>query len=319
MPINKLKDRLIETLPSGPKGRPKVYADGGGLYLIVRGKSRSYGFRATLNGRQLPMMYLGSTKKKSLATARKERDRNNELVAEGKDPRAVKVAEKVQQDIGPPPTVTRLLNRYFETKIEPERQFDTKDKRLERINKARRFLDQIRDAMGKMPVSEVKVETILNTLGLEELSKISPSSSWELRRHLKRAFSMAEALGWRDGCDPRNPASDDLLNAILTNGYHKREPRAALDYKDAPRFVAEVKARTNHGLGEADQPLSPAPALLFLVYTGVRTQEVRDARWREIDWENLLWNVPSDHRKAGYKKNKVRAATRCWGELEANC
>ena len=35
----------------------KTTAVGGGLYVIVRGKSKSYGFRGTLNGRQLPMMH----------------------------------------------------------------------------------------------------------------------------------------------------------------------------------------------------------------------------------------------------------------------
>jgi integrase len=310
MAINKLKDRQIENLPAGPKGRAKLHADGGGLFVNVRGKigseSRSYVFKGTLHGKQLTT-YIGPTAKTPLAVARTERDKLNAQIKAGKDPRSVKAAKKVQQD-GPPPTVTRLLNRYFEDKIEPKgHQHETEDVRRDRINKARRYLDQINTAIGRLPVAEVKVETILTALKLEELAKTKATSVDELRLHLKRAFGIAAAIGWRDGCNPPNPASDEILNAILPNWFRKRERRKGLDYLDAPQFVAEVKARKSVGLGKEGQDLLTAPALLFLVYTGVRTNEVRKAKWKEIDEDNLLWNVPSDHRKKGHTKNKVRA------------
>jgi integrase len=313
MAKHKLKDRQLSTLPPGPKGKARIYADGGGLYLIVRSNSRSFGFRGTLAGKQLPMMHLGPVAKRSLAWARKECERCNELIEAGKDPRAVKIAKGLQ---GPPPTVNRLLNEYFETQIEPERGYDTERKRRERIAKAQWYLDQIRDAIGKLPVAEITTDIIVEKVGydaqrrpvgLKEMSKSNRPSSWELRRHLKRAFAMAVALGWRDGCNPPNPASDDILNAVLPNGYYKAKRREGIDYKDAPRFIAEVKAYKNRGMGMADRPLATVPALLYLVYTGVRTEEVQLARWREIDWDNQLWNVPAEHRKAGYKKGKVRA------------
>jgi integrase len=316
MAVEKLKgkpltDRQLTALPLGKDGKAKVYADGGGLYLIVRpasrGASRSFGFRGTLNGKQLPMMYIGSIKKWSLAEARAERDRCNALLKQGKDPRTVKLAKKAQDVAGPPPTINRLLNRYFETKIEPKRQHETESNRLDRIKKAQGYLNRVRDTVGKMAVADIDTEMLLEKVGVQEISKTKPPSSWELQRHLRIAFGMAVVLGWRKGCDPSNPASEEILNAVLTNEYHKRQRRKSLDYIDAPRFIADVKAYKNRGLGKADHPLATAPALLFLVYTGVRTMEVRRARWREIGWENLRWNVPAEHRKAGHKKNKVRA------------
>ena len=32
--------------------------------------------------------------------------------------------------------------------------------------------------------------------------------------------------------------------------------------------------------------------VLFLIYTGARKREVLDARWRDVDWENLSWCIP---------------------------
>ncbi|MDB4136448.1 site-specific integrase [Burkholderiaceae bacterium] len=32
--------------------------------------------------------------------------------------------------------------------------------------------------------------------------------------------------------------------------------------------------------------------VLFLTYTGARKREVLDARWGDVDWENLSWRIP---------------------------
>jgi integrase len=283
----------------------KTRAVGGGLYVIVRDKSKSYGFRGTLNGKQLTMLYLGSVKKVSIAEARAETERCNTLIREGKDPRAEKVSRKIHEASGAPRTVNYMLNRYFEKRIEPKRRYDTDAKRNDRIQKARRYLDKLRDEIGKLPVAEVGTETLTTAFpGFED--DLSASGD-ELRMHLRRAFGLAVALGWRKGCDPDNPAAKVIMDELLPNEYRQRKARASLSYIDAPRFVAAVKARKNVGLGKKGRELVTTAPLLFLVYTGVRTNEVRAARWEEIDWDNMLWNVPRDHRKLGHTKNEIRA------------
>jgi integrase len=307
MANNKLTDAKLKSLRARPAGEAKYYADGGGLYVTVRGvrghESRSFGFRGTLNRRQLPMMSIGPYPKVSLTEARDERDRCHKLIREGKDPRQVRADERAKP-AGPAPTVNRLLKLYFEKKVEPKRQFDTEAKWRDRIARESRHLYRIRDAIGNMSVADVGTEHLLENVGLDELSRTHPPSSLDLRRILRRAFGMAVALKWIAS----NQASDEILNALLTTEYHKSTPNPSLDYMDAPRFIAAVKAYKNPGRGMSERPLATVPALLFLVYTGVRTQEVREAQWGEIDWESLLWLVPPGHRKNGHKKtNKVRA------------
>jgi integrase len=307
MANNKLTDAKLKTLRAGPAGKAKYYADGGCLYVTVRGvrghESRSFGFRGTLKGQgQLPMISIGPYPKVSLTEARDERDRCHKLIREGKDPRQVRANERAKP-AGPPPTVNRLLKLYFEKKVEPKRRFDTEAKRRDRCVKEGRHLERISKAIGKMSVASVSTEDLLEKVGLDELSRTHPPTAWDLRRILRKAFGMAVALKWIDS----NPASDEILNALLTTEYYKSTPNPAVDYVDAPRFIAEVKAYKNPGRGMSECPLATVPALLFLVYTGVRTQEVREAQWREIKWKTLLWVVPPGHRKNGEKKGKDRA------------
>lgn len=328
MAQDKLTAAKVRTLKPGPDGAAKYYADGGGLFVIVRGKpghvSRSYGFRGTLNGRQLPMMHLSPIAKMSLADARAgaeplfSRDRCNRLIREGKDPRQVRIDRRAMQeksDDDGARTVNRLLDLYFKRKVEPKRQFDTEDVRLARIKKAMGLLDRVRNAIGKISVAEVSAEMLADVkegtelgLNLNTLFTTNPPTALELRRILRKMFKMAISLKWTAD----NPA-DDLLDDLLTTEYHVSTPHPALDYVDAPRFIAELKAYKNPGRGMADRPLDTVPAMLFLVYSGVRIEEVVMAQWREIHWDSLLWLVPAGHRKkrkgGDEKKHKDRAIT----------
>jgi integrase len=155
-----------------------------------------------------------------------------------------------------------------------------------------------------VPVAEVDVELLQTKF--KQLEELSVSAD-ELRRHLTRAFKHAVMIGWRKGCDPANPASKEILDEIKPAGFRKREPRQSISYLDAPRFAAAVKACKSKALGREGKDLATTAPLLFLLYTGVRTMEVREARWGEIDRDNLLWNVPRHHRKKGHTKNEIRA------------
>jgi integrase len=282
----------------------KTTAIGSGLHVIVspNGKSKYYGFRATLKGLQLPMMRFeqGRIDRMTPAQAWAECERYNKLIGAGKDPRTEKAKKKRKPD-GPAPTVAILLDKYFEKRIEPKRQHDTEAVGRARIDKARRYLAQIRKAIG--PVAVADVDTEMLTESFPEIEESLSSSTDELCIHLRRVFDYAIARGWRTN----NPLSKEILGQVRPNGYRNRKNRASLSYLDAPRFVAEVKARKNVGLGKKGKDLVTVPALLFLIYTGVRTMEVRNARWGEIDWDNLLWNVPRDHRKKGHTKNEIRS------------
>ena len=71
------------------------------------------------------------------------------------------------------------------------------------------------------------------------------------------------------------------------------EHHAALDWREAPAFMAELAKR--EGIA--------ARALAFAILTAARSGEVRGMTWGEID-EAAVWTVPAGRIKAG-KEHRV--------------
>jgi len=63
---------------------------------------------------------------------------------------------------------------------------------------------------------------------------------------------------------------------------------AALDWRDAPAFMAELRVREGFG----------ARAMAFAILTAARSGEVRGARWDEIDMDHAEWFIPAERMKA---------------------
>src|SRR5262245_47586377 len=72
---------------------PGMYADGGGLYLQVQGKSRSWIFRYKVDGRGR-YMGLGSARDITLKRARELATEQRRLRAEGRDPLTERQAQQ---------------------------------------------------------------------------------------------------------------------------------------------------------------------------------------------------------------------------------
>jgi integrase len=68
---------------------------------------------------------------------------------------------------------------------------------------------------------------------------------------------------------------------------------AALDYKDVPAFVRELRMQQSQG-----GALSPA-VIEFIVLTAARENEVCGMQWREVDWAERIWTLPASRSKTG--------------------
>ena len=64
---------------------------------------------------------------------------------------------------------------------------------------------------------------------------------------------------------------------------------AALDWREMPAFMAELRERDGMG----------ARALEFAILTAARSGEVRGARWGEIDLDRAVWTIPAARMKGG--------------------
>jgi integrase len=115
-----------------------------------------------------------------------------------------------------------------------------------------------------------------------------------VRQRIEAVLDYPTAIKARTG---ENPARwKGHLDHLLAKPSKVRAVRhhAALDWRDAPAFMAQLATRD----GEA------AKALAFTILTAARSGEVRGIRWGEIDLEAKVWTVPASRIKAG-KEHRV--------------
>jgi integrase len=88
-----------------------------------------------------------------------------------------------------------------------------------------------------------------------------------------------------------NPASWERLKHVLPSPAKLKgdNHHAAIPYRDVPVFAQRLRERED----------LPAKALLLLTLCALRSQEVREAAWAEIDFDAAVWTIPAHRMKAG--------------------
>jgi integrase len=89
-----------------------------------------------------------------------------------------------------------------------------------------------------------------------------------------------------------NPARPESFKLTLPKGATRHH--RALKYKDAPAFIAALRA----------EPGTPARALEFAILTASRSQEIRLAVWGEINLVERLWTIPAERMKMRDKQDR---------------
>src|SRR5208337_3940263 len=269
---NLLTAQMVETVKE-----PGRYADGNGLYLVVRpGGSKQWVFLYRRDGK-LKEMGLGSPAKGvTLAMARGLRDEARAVMARGDDPlEARRAAEKAVAAV---PTfgvyALALVERI-------EAGFSNPKHRQQWKNTLQIYCAPI----WALQIDRVDTAGVLACLTPIWQSK--PETASRVRGRIERVLNAAKAEKLRAG---ENPATwrghlDATLPkpAKLTRGHH-----AALAYADMPAFMVDLRAR----------PAMAALALELAVLTATRTSEVLNARWTEFDLDAGLWTIPAERMKA---------------------
>jgi integrase len=149
-------------------------------------------------------------------------------------------------------------------------------------------------ALRSLPVAQIDTPIILQVL--RPLWHDKPETMSRVRARVANVLDYAKAAGYRQA---DNPASWDVIGKLLParGKVAPVEHFAAIDYRELPAFVAELRKREG----------TAAAALMFLTLTAARTAEVLQATWREIDFDNAVWTVPPDRMKAG-KEHRVPLA-----------
>jgi integrase len=271
----KLTDRAVKT------AAPGRHMDGTvrGLTLLVWSTgARSWVVRYQLDGRRRDMG-LGPYPEVSLARAREKAMDARRLVKEGIDPLAERGRAK------------RLTFRAAaEQLIENKRPGWRNAKHAWQWETTLKTL-----AFPKLGALDVKqvgtgdVVAVLRTIWTER-----PETASRVRQRIEAVLDYAAAVGARTGDNPARWKGH--LDHLLPRPSKVKQVRhhPALDWRDAPAFMAELTKR--EGLG--------ARALAFAVLTAARSGEARGMTWGEVDDAGGAWTVPAARMKAG-KEHRV--------------
>ena len=254
-----------------------MHADGGGLYLRISlgkssGKRWVFLYRRPSDGKRCEIG-LGGAGIVTLARAREKASQARTLVAEGRDPQALRTAERRI------PTFGELADNYIATM---ESNWRNPKHRAQWSMTLREYAKPLRQKR----VDDITTADVLAVLN--PIWQIIPETASRLRGRIDKVLDAAKAKGLRSG---ENPAAwrghlQRLLppRQKLTRGHHAR-----MSIDEVPGFMATLRSRE----GVA------ARCLEFAILTAARSGEALGAVWNEIDVERKVWIIPPERMKPG--------------------
>src|SRR5262249_14158815 len=266
--------------------KPDMYADGGGLYLEISpstaadglGVNRSWIFRYTRDG-VAHDMGLGSLNTFSLAEARERARKCRQLLVDGIDPlehrraeRGVKAAEAAKAK-----TFRECAEQYM-------REYDSKWTSEKHRLQWRTSLEQYAyPVLGDLPVSMIDTAHVLAVI--KPLWARAQETAKRTRGRSEDILGWAALHGYRSADNPARWKQhlEHALPQAPKNGNH----HAALPYKDAPVFMAALRADSG----------MTSKVLQFILLTAARAGEATGALWSEIDLEARTWTIPKARMK----------------------
>jgi integrase len=304
--------KLIGEAKAGRLSNGHRAPDGHNLYLQIsnRGAGASWLFRYNGlrfgRGRDVPLG-LGGYPTVDIDMAREQARQYRLMLKDGKDPKSERDNQRLDRKIalGQAKTAGQVADEYFATHVAR--------KSASHQAQAKRWLEQyVHEPIGDMPVEKVTQTVILDKCGLRELWISHNPSARGVQSHLSRLFDLAIHRDYYTG--KKNPAAWSTLKHVLPTprDVHRRTQHASVPYKDAGRFAQSLRSyRDGRVGGQAPFPnarTTVSLAVEMLLLTGVRTNEVRAAQWKEIDFPAKdVWLVPWQHLKTGYLHGKSRA------------
>lgn len=265
MPLTDIKVKTAK-----PMDKAYKLTDGGGMYLLVKPNGSKYWrLKYRFVGKE-KMLSIGVYPDVSLADARQKRDEARKVLAAGGDPGEVKKADKLAQKLSTENTFEAIAREWHRQKAD-RWSLRYRDEIIDTFEK------DIFPYLGRRPIAEIKPMELLETLrrlekrgALEKMRKV--------RQRCGEVFRYAIVTGRAE----YNPAPD-LATALATP---KKTHFPFLTAEELPYFIKDLAGYTGSVITKT--------ATQIIMLTGVRTQELRFARWQDIDFEKRLWEIPPE-------------------------
>ena len=277
---NALTDRKIVNGKTSDK-QYKLF-DGKGLFLLIHPNGSKY-FRwdYSFEGKRKTLA-LGVYPETTLKQAREERLEAQKILREGKDPIEVRQQLKAKkQDLKRTEQLKEKLSFQSVTMEWWERQSGNLTEKHAR--EIRRSLENhVLSQIGHLQITDITPKAIKDILlGIESEGKAE--TAHRIHQRVRSVFQYAVMQEWAD----RNPAADlhNLLAPVM------KEPMKALPLNELPVYLQRL------GSDNRELHVVTRAALKLMVILFVRTRELIEAKWDELDLENAIWRIPAERMK----------------------
>lgn len=249
------------------------YNDGEGLMLVVKPSgSRNWTLRMQANGKRRDFG-LGSASFTSLSEAREKALETRKQYRAGIDPvEARKASQRARESI--------LSFKQVAEKVFAERKGDWRN-----VKHRAQWLSTM-EAYAFPHIGNMKIEDVQTANIRSLLVPIWQAKPETARRVLQR---IGTVLNWAFSNAMR---SDGISKGAVLAGLPKQgrraEHHASLPFEQVPALLSQL----------ACEPTAGRLALRFTILTAVRSGEVRNATWGEVDLEASLWTIPAERMKA---------------------
>ena len=263
-----------------PSEKPRKYADGDGLYLLVQPSGvKLWRMKYYFNKKEKLLSFGEYPHPVSLKDARAKRDEAKALIARGIDPSEHKKALKKEAERKakePELTFEKVAREWLERKkgIITDITFNICSSRMER------FLFPI---LGKKSLDTIEPTDILKALRLVEDGD--------------NVYTAHRLLGIVGGvCDYARACGYCKFNAAA--GLSKAlKPMPPVKHRQTITEESQVGDLLRAIDAYKDSGVSVQYALKIIPYLPVRSTELCKARWEEIDFEKAVWTVPGERMK----------------------
>lgn len=258
------------------EGKPRErFSDSGGLYLeVLPNGSKYWRWKYRYAGKE-KRLALGVYPETSLAQARLDRDKARLVLKDGDDPVQVKKDAKMARRVAIGTTFKVVATSWWEhwKSTRSQRHADYVLRRLE--------LDVFPELGGK-PVADILAPHILAMV-----KKIEARGAVDIAKRCYQTCGQVFRYAVAHGLTDRNPCADVKPSDILKP--HKVENFARLHLRDVPELLRKIDAYQ----GSAYTRL----AMKLMALTFVRTTELVEVTWDEIDLERAEWRIPAERMK----------------------
>jgi integrase len=279
---------------------PGRHGDGLGLYLQVKGSSKTWVLRYQIHNHKR-WMGLGSAALVTLAQAREKGAELRRKVKAGIDPLAARSAGALGARVFALKRITfaEAARQYIEA-----RSAEWRSPRwgADWLSSLERYAFPI---IGDLPVAAVDTPLVHRVLDPVWLAK--PARGSRVRERIEAVLDYGKVRGFREGENPARWKGHLEYSLAKPDKVRRRKHHAALPYAELPAFMAELRGVPG---------LLAARALELTILTAARSGEVRFAKWGEIDPAARVWTVPRERMKGG-KEHRVPLSERALAILAA--